>query len=168
MRKLFALGAVCAGSAFAQLDTYTVSYSATLSAATTAISIQLPTTGSYQVEVVEATAQCSAACPIRLERNGTAAAANGSTINSVSPVAVNPETTPPELQAAPNANAFSGSGIPIGTAVTPTWIIPAGAILPFGGGRVLSGSGGGTNYIMRIPTSYTGDVTLFFSIRVRR
>lgn len=168
MRKLFALAVLCASSALAQSDTFTVSYSATLAGATTALSIQLPDTGSYQVEVIDATAQCSAACPIRLERNGAAAVANGSTINAVAPAALNPETTPAALQTTPNVNAFSGSGVPAGTVVSPVWTIPAGGILPLGGGRVLTGSGGTTNYILRIPTSYTGDVTLYFTLRVRR
>jgi hypothetical protein len=168
MRKLFALAVLCAASAFAQMDTFTVSYSATLSAAQTAVSIQLPTSGNHQAEIAEVTVGCSAACPVRLEINGSAATANGSTINSVSPQALNPESTPSALQTTPNFNAFSGSGIPSGTAITPTWTIPAGAILPFGGGRVITGAGGAKNYIVRVPTNYTGDIQIFISVRSRR
>lgn len=168
MRKLFALAVLCAASAFAQKDTFVVSYSATLAAAQTAVSIQLPTSGQQEAEIAEVTVGCSAACPVRLEINGAASTANGSTINSIAPQALNPESTPSALQTTPNFNAFSGSGIPSGTPITPTWTIPAGAILPFGSGRVLTGNGGAVNYIVRVPSAYTGTIQIFISVRSRR
>lgn len=164
LRILCALALVCL-PALAQ-DIYTVPFSATLDAAGMALSVQLPATGSYQAEILEATVGTSAACKVRLERNGAAATAGNATAATI--VALNPETTPAALQATPNITAWYGANIPAGTPVTPSWTLPAGSILPFGGGRILSGSGTSRNYIIRVVSPCTGTVDLFFSVRVRR
>lgn len=163
-RLLLALVFVC--PIFAQWDDYTVSFSATLSAAGTALSVQLPATGDQTVEVTEATVGTSGSCVIRLERNG--AAATGVNATAVTAVALNPESTPAALQTTPKFTAWSGTGIPAGTAVTPNWTLPAGAIMPFGGGRVLMGAGTSRNYILRVVSPCTGTVSLFFSVRSAR
>jgi hypothetical protein len=163
--KLSALAAlvVCVNAQ----DLYTVAYKATISGAQTAVSVQLPAKSS-QTEILEATIQCSATCTIRMESNGAASVVNGSSIVAITPVALNPESTPADLIITPNVNAFSGSGIPVGTQVGPTWTIPAGGLMPFGSGRIMIGNGPNVNYIIRVPTAYTGDVAVYLSLRVRR
>lgn len=172
MRNILARAGVCllmlTSACLAQTDIFTISHTATLSGASTALSVALPDAGANVVEIVEVTAGCSAACSIRLENNGAASTANGSTILAVTPVPLNPESTAAPALASPKVRAFSGSGIAVGTAVGPVWDVPAGAILPFGGGRILIGFGGATNYTIRVVGSYTGSVDLYFSVRVRR
>lgn len=164
-RLIIALAGVCL-PALAQSDIFTVSYSATLSAAGAALSVQLPATGSHQLEILEATVSSSAACPFRIETNGNAATGSNATAATIT--AVNPESTPASLQSAPNFTAWYGANIPSGTALTPTWTLPAGAIMPNGGGRILTGAGTNRNYILRFPSPCTGDVKLFLSVRSRR
>jgi len=156
---------------FAQ-HTYTISHSTTLSASGTALSVQLPATGSNFVEVVEATVGLrDGACQIQLERNG--AAASGSNATAATIVALDPETTPADLDPArggtPHFTAWYGANIPAGTAVSPPWKLPAGAIMPFGSQRrMTSRSGMTSNYILRIVSPCTGTVDLNFVVRVRR
>lgn len=166
MKRILCVLALVCLPAFGQADIFTISHSATLSAAGTALSVQLPADGSHQTKILEATVASTAACAFRLETNGAAATAINATAATI--VAVNPETTPAALRATPNITAWTGSGIPAGTAISPTWSIPAGAILPFGGGRILSGSGADKNYILRIVSPCTATVTLYLSVEVRR
>ena len=164
--KTFVMFFALALSALAQSDLFTVSYSTTLAAAGTALSVQLPATGSHQLEILDATVGSSAACSFRIETNGLAATGSNATAATIVPV--NPETTPSAIQAAPNFTAWYGTNIPAGTAITPSWSIPAGAIVPFGAGRTLSGSGTARNYILRIVSPCTGDVKLMITARSRR
>lgn len=164
-RIILALAVVCL-PAFAQSDIFTVSYATTLAAAGTALSVQLPATGSHQLEILEATVGTSAACSFRIETNGNAATSGNAT--AAVATALNPETTPAALQTSPNFTAWYGANIPAGTAITPTWTLPAGSIVPFGTGRILTGNGTNRNYILRFPSPCTGDVRLFFSVRSRR
>ena len=168
LMKCLALALVCALGAIAQTyDIYTVSYTVTLSGAQTALAVQLPSTGTNRTDVMQASVQCSAACPIRLEING--AAANSGNATAATVVALNPESTPASLVTTPKVEAWTGTGVPTGTAVSPIWTIPAQALVPFGGERVLvTQSGVNSNYIMRVAQNYTGEVKLFFSLRVRR
>lgn len=165
MRYLIALVFVCL-PAFGQWDMYTVSFSATLSAAGTALSIQLPATGDNTVEITEATVGTSGVCKFRLERNG--AAATGVNATAATIVTLNPESTPIALQTTPKFTAWTGTNIPAGTPVSPSWTLPAQSIMPFGGGRVLAGSGTGSNYIIRAVSPCTSTVDMFFSVRARR
>lgn len=164
-RLLFALLAVCL-PALAQSDMFTVSYSTTLSSAGMAVSVQLPSSGSHQLEIVEATVTSEESCAFRVETNGAAATGSNATAATIS--AYNPETTPSARISSPNFTAWYGANIPAGTAVTPTWTLPAGIFLPLGGGRILTGSGTDKNYILRFPSPCSGQVTFFFSVRSRR
>ena len=164
-RLILALAAVCL-PALAQSDIFTVSHVATLASAGTALSVQLPATGSHQLEILEATVSSSAACRVRIETNGNAATGSNATAATIT--ALNPETTPSALRTTPNFTAWTGANIPAGTAVTPPWTLPAGSIVPFGRGRILTGSGANRNYILRVVSPCTGDVTLFLSVRSRR
>lgn len=170
-RILFAMAALCLTAAGQSYDSYTVSFSTTLAAAGTALSVQLPGAGSNVTEVSELTVQTSDACLVRLERNGNAATTGNATAATI--VALNPESTPASLDSGrggtPKVTAWFGTNIPTGTPVSPNWTVPAGAILPFGGGRIMNTVTGLTsNYILRILSPCTGNVALFFSVRVRR
>jgi hypothetical protein len=164
-RLLLAVLAVCL-PAFSQSDVFTISYSATLVSAGMALSVQLPATGSHQLEITEATVSTSEACAFRVETNGAAASGSNATAATIAPL--NPETTPTARITAPNFTAWYGANIPAGTAVTPTWTLPAGAIMPLGGGRILTGSGSNKNYILRFPSPCSSTVSFYFSVKSRR
>lgn len=168
LSKCFALALLCAFGASAQYwDRFTTSYSVTLAGATTAFAVQLPSTGTHQTEILETGVQCTADCPLRFEVNSAAASALNATAGTV--VALNPESTPASLVTTPNIQAWYGTGVPTGTTVLPTMTYPANAIVPFGSGRILSTkSATNVNYIIRVPTNYTGTITIYFSLRVRR
>lgn len=168
LTRCIVLALVCSVGAFAQIyDHFTVSYTTPLSGATTAVAVQLPLTGSYGAEVVDVSVQCSAACPIRFEVNSeTAAGAGNSTALPV--VSLNPDSTPAALVATPNLTAWVGPNVPAGTVVSPVWNLPPGALVPFGGGRLMVSRTTPVNYIVRVPTNTTTTVTFYFLVRVRR
>jgi hypothetical protein len=168
LSRCLVLACVCALGAIAQVyDTFTVSYSVSLSGATTALAIQLPSTGTHRTDVVGAAIQCTAACPVRFEVNGDAATAINSTAATIT--SFNPDSTPTAIVTSPNFTAWHGTGVPNGTAVSPTWTVPAGALVPFDTDRMLvTRAGTNVNYIMRIPTNHTGTVTMHFKVRSRR
>lgn len=165
--RLLVMALVCALGAYAQAyDTYTISYTAVIEAGTTALAVQLPATGNNQTEVADVSAQCSAQCSVRFEVNGAAASTDNAAAATIT--ALNPETTPSALVTTPKITAWYGTGVPTGTVVSPNWTLPAGALVPFGSGRILATRSGNTNYIIRLAANYTGTVTFFYSVRVRR
>jgi hypothetical protein len=174
MRKIFALALLCAGSIFAQADIYTVQTQLTLPASTAgALSVQLPTTGANQSEIIEAIAQClDTQCDIRAEVNG-AGASVGTGATQETPAALDPETAP-ATPISSRITAWSGTGttIPAGTPIgSPStgWRSGATGIMSFGGGRRLTGAGQTRNYTLRVLGTHTGTVVrLYISVRVRR
>jgi hypothetical protein len=170
------VGLACVvGSAYAQSDVFTASYSVALSNETAALSLQLPASANSDVRVLEATAQIiGGTCDVRIEVNGAAASvATGATAISLAPM--DPEIAGAHLGTVGNRlQAWSGkaAAIPTGTYyLSPStgWRIPSGGLIPFGGGRNLSGGGGTRNYIMRVLTGCTAtEARLYISARVRR
>jgi hypothetical protein len=166
--KCIALALVCALGAVAQTyDNFSVSYTVTLSNAQTALAIQLPAAGSNRTEITSLSVQCTANCPVRFEVNGAAANVGNATAESVR--SINPESTPDAVVSAPAIQAWSGTGVPVGTVVSPVWVLPASSLVPFGGERVLiTKTGVNVNYIVRIPSNHSGQVSFFVGLRVRR
>lgn len=158
---------LCLCAAFGQTDTYTVTYEVSLEDAVTALAIQQPASGSFQIEIVDWSVQCSANCSIKFESNGAAATVGNSTAANV--VALNPESTPADLVTTPKATAWYGSGVPAGTQVSTSWTLPGGSIVPFGSTRILSAKTGvNSNYIMRVAANYTGSLKVLVTLRARR
>jgi hypothetical protein len=168
LARVFALALVCALGAVAQYDTYTISYSAAIDSATTALAIQIPS-GQHITEVEEVSAQCigTAPCFVRLEINSATITTDNATAATIQ--ALNPETTPAALIATPNLRAYFGTNVPVGTIITPEWRLPANALVPLPSGRRLTTRpSGSSNYIVRVSQAYTGTVLLFMQVRVRR
>lgn len=158
--KLIALAVVCVAPVLGQFDGYTIVRESSKSGASEVVTIQLPAEDRSYVEIQDITVQCSAACPVVFERNGTAATTTAATL-----VPVNPQTAP---AAGPRIEAFHSSNVGAGTAVSATWSLPAGAIVPFGmEGWFLTGTGNTNNVTVRVGP-LTGDVKVQVTLRERR
>lgn len=151
---LFALACTCAGQ-----DLYNVIYEGSLSAAAGAVTIQNKT-GSKTTVLRWVSVQCSVACSIYLEKNGTAA-----TSTAVTPTPVNDAdaaTSPVKF------NAYRDSNVGVGTKMSPTYELSAGQILPLDlEDMEIKGANDGKNVTLRI-ASMTGDYSVHFRVRAIR
>lgn len=110
LAKLTLLAAVLIGACYAQApDQYSVS------ASTTAVTIQQPATGGAQVQGSQVSIYCAAAQTATPSWNGTAATATAGTIKN-SPSTIN----------APRLTAWTGSNVGAGTSGT-VYNVPAGS-----------------------------------------
>ena len=120
-----------------------------LTGAAEVITVQQPAASAKTVRFVGAYVDCSAACSVTVERNGTAA-----TTTSLSVAKVNPSSS----QAA-TAVAFSSSNVGTGTVVA-TYSLTAGGSRIIDLSRVyMTGTGTGKNLTLRT-SSITGIVNI--------
>ena len=89
------------------VTTYTASKQTSLTAAAEVVTVQQPATGARPVQFVAAYFDCSVACSMTLERNGTAASATSLSINPVFSGSV-----------AATSTAFSSSNVGTGTVLS--------------------------------------------------
>lgn len=170
-RLTIALLAVCLSAVAQQSDIFTFSYAEAITSSTRAVSFQLPASGRGFAQILETTVQCSAACNIRVESAGDPSVANGTTIVAGTLAPLNPESTPAETIAAPKLEVYYGSAIPAGLyqhSPSTGWTLPAGGILPLGGGKILDGKDQPHRYVVRILGDYTGTVKVYGKVAVRR
>lgn len=128
----------------AHAQDYSVVKETVLAAAAEVITVQQPASGALTVRLKSAYIDCSVACTITLERNGTVAA--GSTIT---PAPLNAGTA--------KVTAWSSSTVGTGTVIS-KFTLPAGGGVPLDlSGISLIGNGTGKNFTIRT-SSITGTV----------
>lgn len=132
---------------------YVVTKQTALSAAAEVITVQQPTTASKQVNFKTAYIDCSVACGLTIERNGTPAT---TTTLAVGNVNLN--------ETAASSKAFSSSNIGTGT-VLATLSIPAGGsiVIDLSTIQFLQGADQGKNLTLRT-SSITGTVNIIIGL----
>lgn len=139
-----------ASCGFAQ--NYVVTKQTSLSGAAEVITVQQPATGSRQVSFKSAFVDCSVACTVTLERNGTAATATTLAVRNVNPG---------ELAA--SAVAFSSSNVGTGTVLGTASLVAGGAVIfDLTGINFAQGSVANNNLTIRT-SSITGTVDISIS-----
>lgn len=156
MRLLFALFAIALGCiAQPTRYEYVVHYTYSLSSAAAVTTLQQPSTGGKRVEFKTAYVECSVACTVTVERDGTAATATALTptkVNAFAPTAA--------------FNAFRNSDVGSGTALSPAYSVPAGGSIAIDlSGVFMEGSGTGINVSLRT-NSVTGTVKQIVKVEV--
>ncbi len=109
MKKLFLtmlIAGVCLAQAPRRHNTLTVPYTDSPSASASVLTLQQPATNSRKVQVLWAHINCSVACVVELERNGTAATSTAATEIGTTDITVTPAT-----------NAFTDSDVGNGTTI---------------------------------------------------
>jgi hypothetical protein len=158
MRRALVFAAALAAQLFATPNTYTyvVATQASLSSAAAVVTIQQPSTGSRQVNFQSAYFDCSVACTMTLETNGTAATTTAGTVSAVNP---NQSTQP-----AAAVTAFTSSNVGTGTVLSKyncasacAYTIDLSSIQWFGGGTAV-------NLTLR-SNSITGTVSINYKLQ---
>lgn len=128
----------------AQAQDYVAVKETALTGAAEVITIQQPATGALTVRFKTAWVDCSVACTITVERNGT-----GATATTLTPSPLNSGTA--------KAKAWSGSNVGTGTVIS-KFSLPAGSGVPLNlAGITLVGNGISKNLTIRT-SSITGTV----------
>lgn len=150
---LFATALTCAAQ-----DSYNVIDERTLSAASGAITIQAKATGGSNAKPQWVSLQCSVACSVYLEKNGTAA-----TTTALTPVAVNDDDT-----TVAKFDAFHTSNVGAGTKISATYDLAASQILTLDlAGLVIKRNNNTKNITIRIGTM-TGSYKVHLRVDVDR
>lgn len=145
--KRVSLFLLAMGISYGQI-TYTASKTTALSGAAEVVTVQQAASSARNVQFVSAFVDCTVACTVTIERNGTAA-----TATALTPAPANPDAS------AAVATAWSGSNVGTGTVITRA-SIPAGGSLVVDLSRIyFTGSGAGKNLSVRT-NSITGTVDI--------
>lgn len=160
MKRIFAVALVAALALIAQ--TPSPRFSATtgdvsLSAASTALTIQQPASNAKQVALETAVVYCSVACNITQAQNGAAATANaGTAVSSL-----------PGSSAAAVANVFTASNVGAGTTIPPVLHLAGGATVTLDLSSLTMGNtGSATNYTISTSSiTGTANITIYWRER---
>lgn len=139
----------------AQTPTFTVAKQTSLSGAAEVITVQQPANGAFKrVVFVSGYVDCSVACVVTVERNGTAA-----TSTLVTPGQVNPQ-----LSVGATAQGFSSSNVGVGTVLSKISLAASGQTVFDLSDFVLTGRDNTQNVTIRT-SSITGTVDIVIKWR---